>query len=192
MEKTDARTGAPFARGLRKGPALVVVVAVVALVAALLSGALLAAAAGTAGASEARDGEAALRERLLRASEGLQMPGSEADSGWWFVSYPGEEELPTAERMAYLTGCSDHPEGGMARSDFDTTFASLGTVQPWMDPGQKESARGFRKLGRLFHRKYGDNLAAYRCETGTAEVHIYFVGANKNALSGLKTTNIET
>ena len=43
----------------------------------LLAGLLLATAAG---AQETGD-------RLLKASEGLQMPGSEADSAWWFVSY---------------------------------------------------------------------------------------------------------
>jgi hypothetical protein len=42
-----------------------------------------------------------LAKRLLQAAEVLQT-GSEADSFWWFVSYPGEEELPTAERMASL------------------------------------------------------------------------------------------
>ena len=153
---------------------------------ALLAGALL---AGTAGA---REGEGDLGERLLRASEGLQMPGSEADSGGWFVSYPGEPELPGVERMAALTGCSDYPGGGVGRFDFDATFDSLGTVEPWMDTGQRDSARGFRKLGRLFRREYGDDLAVYRCETGAAEVHIYFVGVNEDGLSGLKTTSIET
>src|SRR5215213_6754855 len=78
--------------------------------------------------------------RLLQAAEGLQMPGSEADSFWWFVSYPGEDELPTAERMASLEGCADYPEGVMRRLDFDATFDSLGRVQPWMDQGQKKSA----------------------------------------------------
>ncbi len=126
--------------------------------------------------------------RLLRASEGLQMPGSEADSGWWFVAHPDERELPTAERMASLTACSD----GMTHSDFDATFDHLGEVQPWMDRGQKRSARGFRRLARLFHREYGDRLAVYRCETGGPEVPIYFVGVNEDGLSGLMTINIET
>jgi hypothetical protein len=41
-----------------------------------------------AGAAAAREED--LAKRLLRASEGLQMPGSEADSSWRFVSYPQE------------------------------------------------------------------------------------------------------
>ena len=126
--------------------------------------------------------------RLLKASEGLQMPGSEADSRWWFVSYPGEDELPAVERFAGLTGC---PEGGMSRADFDVTFDRLGEVQPWMARGQKKSARGFARLRKLFNRRYED-LAVYRCETGTAEVPIYFIGADDNGLSGLMTINIET
>ncbi len=46
-------------------------------------------------------------------------------------------------------------------------------------------------LQKLFHRRY-DDLAVYRCETGTAEVPIYFVGVNENGLSGLLTVNIQT
>jgi hypothetical protein len=102
---------------------------------ALLTGLLLATAAG---AQETED-------RLLKASEGLQMPGSEADSAWWFVSYPGEAELPSAERFAGIAGC-DHPAGGVSRQDFDATLVRLGEVQPWMDRGQKKSARGFARL----------------------------------------------
>jgi hypothetical protein len=147
---------------------------------ALQAGFLLATAAS------AQDTES----RLLKASEGLQMPGSEADSAWWFVSYPGEEELPSVERFSGLAGC-DHPEGGMSRQDFDATLDHLGEVQPWMDRGQKKSARGFARLQKLFHRRYED-LAVYRCETGTAEVPIYFVGVDENGLSGLLTVNIET
>jgi hypothetical protein len=134
-----------------------------------------------------------LARRLLQAAEGLQMPGSEADNFWWFVSYPGEEELPTPERMASLEGCADYPEGVMRRLDFDTTFDSLARVQPWMDQGQKKSARGFARLRDLFHRQYGDALAVYRCDTNQyGEVKIYFLGLNNEGLSGLKTTNIET
>ncbi|HEV2745283.1 MAG TPA: nuclease A inhibitor family protein, partial [Rubrobacter sp.] len=129
-------------------------------------------------------------DRLLKASEGLQMPGSEADSSWWFVSYPGEGELPSAERFAEIAGC-DHPEGGVSRQDFDATLDRLGEVQPWMDQGQKKSARGFSRLQRLFHHRY-DELAVYRCETGTAEVPIYFLGLDGDGLSGLLTVNIET
>ena len=64
---------------------------------------MLLAALLLATAADARDTQG----RLLRASEGLQMPGSEADSAWWFVSYPGEDELPSAERFSVLAGC-DH------------------------------------------------------------------------------------
>lgn len=145
---------------------------------------------GVAGASE-KDGS--LEERLLGASEGLQMPGSESDSGWWFVSYPGEEELPTVERMADITGCSDYPEGGMARFDFDATFDTLSRVEPWMDEGQRASAHGFGKLRKGLHREYGDELVVYRCETGEyGQVHIYFLGSRADGLSGLLTINTET
>jgi Nuclease A inhibitor-like protein len=150
--------------------------------------AALLAAAGTVAAQEED-----LSKRLLQAAEGLQMPGSEADSFWWFVSYPGEEELPSAERMASLEGCADYPEGVMRRLDFDATFDSLGKVQPWMDSGQKKSARGFARLRSLFHRQYGDDLAVYRCDTNKyGEVRIYFLGLDNEGLSGLKTINIET
>ena len=147
---------------------------------ALLTGLLLATAAG------AQETE----ERLLRASEGLQMPGSEADSAWWFVSYPGVGELPSPARFSELAGC-DHPESGVSRQDFDATLDHLGDIQPWMDRGQKKSARGFARLQDLFHRRY-DELAVYRCETGTAEVPIYFLGVDEDGLSGLLTVNIET
>lgn len=132
--------------------------------------------------------ESDTERRLLGASEGLQMPGSEADSAWWFVSYPDGREVPSADRMAGLTGCSD----AMIRSDFDATFERLSRIEPWMDRGQRRSARGFGRLAKVFHRVYGDDLAAYRCETGGPEVPIYFVGVNDDGLSGLKTINIET
>ena len=143
-------------------------------------------------------GEGAAKEedpssRLLRAADGLQMPGSEGDSSWWFVSYSGEEELPTAERMASLDGCADFPEGVMTRLDFDATFDSLSRVQPWMDGGQKKSAHGFSRLRQLFHREYGYDLAVYRCDTNRyGEVRIYFLGLDDKGLAGLKTINIET
>ena len=60
-----------------------------------------------------------------------------------------------------------------------------------MDEGQRRSARGFARLQSLFHRRY-DALAVYRCETGSAEVPIYFVGIDEDGLSGLMTVNIET
>jgi hypothetical protein len=139
-------------------------------------------------ANEAVADETRTERRLLGASEGLQMPGSEADSAWWFVSYPDENEIPSADRMASLTGCSDP----MTRSDFDETFARLSRIEPWMDRGQRRSARGFGRLARVFHRNYGEEVAAYRCETGGPEVPIYFVGVDGDGLSGLKTVNIET
>ncbi len=134
-----------------------------------------------------------LAGRLLRAADGLQMPGSEADSNWWFVSYPQEQELPKVERMASLDGCSDYPEGVMRRLEFDATFDALGRVQPWMDRGQKKSARGFARLRDVVSREYGDDLAVYRCDTGRyGEVRIYFLGIDDIGLSGLMTINIET
>src|SRR5215212_10538439 len=159
------------------------------MLAALLAALLAAALAAETVAAQEED----LAKRFLRAAEGLQMPGSEADSFWWFVSYPGEEELPTAERMASIEGCADYSEGVMRRLDFDATFDSLARVQPWMDQGQKKSARGFARLLDLFHHQYGDDLAVYRCDTNQyGEVRIYILGLNKEGLSGLKTINIET
>ena len=156
----------------------------------IAAGFLVAALAADAGV--AREGQD-LAGRLLRAAEGLQMPGSEADSTWWFVSYSQEEGLPSVERMASLSGCSDYPDGVMARSDFDATFDSLGRVQPWMDRGQKKSARGFARLRKVFHREYGEDLAVYSCDTNMyGEVRIYFLGAGSDGLSGLMTINIET
>ena len=149
--------------------------AFIAMLAALLATPLAAQFAADAAAPQEDD----LAKRLLQAAEGLQMPGSEADSSWWFVSYPGEKELPTAERMASLEGCADYPESVMRRLDFDATFDSLARVQPWMDQGQKKSAHGFARLRDLFHRQYG-------------EIRIYFLGLDREGLSGLKTINIET
>jgi hypothetical protein len=167
--------------------------AFIAMLAALLAALLATPLAAQFAADAAAPQEDDLAKRLLQAAEGLQMPGSEADSSWWFVSYPGEKELPTAERMASLEGCADYPESVMRRLDFDATFDSLARVQPWMDQGQKKSAHGFARLRDLFHRQYGDNLAVYRCDTNQyGEVRIYFLGLDKEGLSGLKTINIET
>ena len=163
--------------------------AFIAMLAALLATPLAAQFAADAAAPQEDD----LAKRLLQAAEGLQMPGSEADSSWWFVSYPGEDGLPTAERMASLEGCAEFPEGEMRRLDFDATFDSLASVQPWMDQGQKKSAHGFARLHDLFHRLYGNDLAVYRCYTNQyGEVRIYFLGLDDDGLSGLKTINIET
>jgi hypothetical protein len=161
----------------------------IAVLAALLAALLAAQSTSDPAAAQEED----LAKRLLRATEGLQMPGSEADSSWWFVSYPGEKELPTAERMATLEGCAGFPDGVMSRLDFDATFDSLGRVEPWMDQGQKKSAHGFARLRDLFHRQYGEDLAVYRCDTNQyGEVRIYFLGLDEEGLSGLETINIET
>ena len=131
-------------------------------------------------------------ERLLRAAEGLQYPGSESDSTWAFVSYEGFAELPDAATFERVSGCPLTEGGRTVRLDFDDTLDRLGTVQPWMDQGQIESARGFRKLQSLFHRTFADDLAVYRCETGGAEVYIYFIGLDEDRLAGLLTISIET
>ena len=128
-------------------------------------------------------------ERLLAAAEGLQMPSSEADSTWRLVSYAGVEGLPEAGAFGDISGC---PQGGTTRLDFDETLARLSEVEPWMDDGQVRSARGFGKLGKVFGRELGEDLAVYRCETGGAEVNIHFVGAEDDHLTGLLTVSIET
>ncbi len=129
---------------------------------------------------------------LLRASEGLQYPGSESDSAWTFVSYEGFTELPDTATFERVSGCPVTEQGGMSRLDFDATLDRLGAVQPWMDEGQKKSAHGFRKLQGVFHREFGEDLAVYRCETGTAEVYLYFIGVDEDRLAGLLTVSIET
>ena len=111
---------------------------------------------GSATAQEDRIGE-----RLLAAAEGLQMPSSEADSVWHLISYGGVSELPVAGAFEELSGC---PEGCATRSDFDETLARLGTDEPWMDAGRARSARGFRKLEKVFGREFGEELTVYRCE----------------------------
>jgi hypothetical protein len=132
------------------------------------------------------------QERLMQASEGLQYPGSESDSTWAFVSYEGFSELPDAATFERVSRCPVTAGGGTVRLDFDHTLDKLGTVQSWMDRGQIESARGFRKLQGLFHREFDDDLAVYRCETGGAEVYIYFIGLDEGRLGGLLTISIET
>ena len=62
-----------------------------------------------------------------------------------------------------------------------------------MDEGQRDSACGFRKLGKVFHSEYGEELTVYRCDTGEyGQVHVYFVGSKPEGLSGLLTINTET
>lgn len=132
-----------------------------------------------------------LGHRLLENAEGLQMPSSEGDSAWTFVSYPGETASPGPARFQELSGCPVELGWGTKRLDFEATMQQLGRVETWMDDGQKRSARGFRKLDRLFHREL-DDLAVYRCETGGAQVYIYFVGTDGQRLAGLSTISIET
>jgi Nuclease A inhibitor-like protein len=132
------------------------------------------------------------QERLIRASQGLQYPGSESDSTWSFVSYGGFAELPDAATFERVSGCPVIEGGGTDRLDFDAALERLGTVQRWMDRGQSKSARGFHRLQGLFHRTFGDDLAVYRCETGGAEVYIYFIGVDEDRLAGLLTISIET
>ena len=127
-------------------------------------------------------------DRLLTAAEGLQMPSSESDSSWYLVSYTGEE-LPEATTFGEMSGC---PQGAMTRSDFGETLDRLGEVEPWMDAGQASSARGFRKLERVFDREFGDKTAVYRCDAGGPEIEIFFVGAGGKGLLGLVTVSIET
>lgn len=128
-------------------------------------------------------------ERLLAAAEGLQMPSSEADSSWYFVSYSGVEGLPEVEAFGEMSGC---PRGGATRSDFGATFDRLSKVEPWMDGGQASSARGFRKLEKVFDREFGEEVAVYRCDTGGPEINVYFVGSEGDRLVGLATISIET
>jgi hypothetical protein len=114
-----------------------------------------------------------LAERLLRASEGLQMPGSEADSSWRFVSYPQEEELPTSElrRHIRLAGPRTTLDGPRPKKERPRVRQATQTLPP---------------------HKYGNTLAVYRCDTNMyGEVRIYFLGVNPDGLSGLTTTNIE-
>ena len=131
-------------------------------------------------------GEARLAKKRLRASEGVRLPGFESDTVFEFVSFPGEEELPTVDRFARLTGC-DYPEGGASRFDFGTTFDRYEQVAPL----GSHDVRDLRHLRRAFERNY-ENLAVYCCETGGPENFIYFLGANDGDVSGLRTVSIET
>lgn len=128
-------------------------------------------------------------ERLLAAAEGLQMPSSEADSSWYLVTYAGVEELPEAGPFEEVSGCR---QGGVTRQDFDEILGRLSKVEPWMDAGQASSARGFRKLQKVFDREFGGEVAVYRCDTGGPEIQVYFVGAEGDRLVGLMTVSIET
>ena len=127
-------------------------------------------------------------ERLLAAAESLQMPSSESDSSWYLVSYAGKE-IPDAATFGEMSGC---PQGAMTRSDFDETLDRLSEVEPWMDAGQASSARGFRKLQRIFDREFEEEAAVYRCESGGPEINVYFVGIEEDRLVGLMTVSIET
>ncbi len=132
--------------------------------------------------------EPRLAEKLLRASEGVQLPSSESDTVFEFVSFPGEKELPTVDRFAEFTRC-DYPEGGSSRFDFGATFDRYGAVAPL---GGYE-VRDYRQLRRAFERGY-DDLAVYRCETGGPENFVYFPGseADDEGVCGLRSVSIET
>jgi hypothetical protein len=164
------------------------------MLAALLAALLAAALAAETVAAQEED----LAKRFLRAAEGLQMPGSEADSFWWFVSYPGEEELPTAERMASLHGLSSRLHRPPRRCDEATGLrrhVRLARKGAALDgPRAEEERPRFRQTAHnLFHHQFGDDLAVYRCDTNKyGEVRIYFLGLIDEGLSGLKTINIET
>lgn len=127
-------------------------------------------------------------ERLLVAAEGLQMPSSESDSVWHTVSYAGVEELPEAGPFETMSGCR---QGGATRQDFGETLDRLGRIEPWMDAGQISSARGFRKLEKIFYHEF-EEVAVYRCDTGGPEIEVYFVGVEEDRLLGLMTVSIET
>ena len=131
----------------------------------------------------------AVGERLLAAAEGLQMPSSESDSEWYLVSYAGVGGLPQAAPFEEISGCR---EGGATRHDFGETLDKLGNMEPWMDPGQLSSARGFRKLENIFDREFEGDVAVYRCDTGGPEIEVYFVGVEEDELVGLMTVAIET
>jgi len=146
---------------------------------AVLSGLLLAAAAG---AQETED-------RLLKASEGLQMPGSEADSVWWFVSYPDEDELPSAERFSELAGCG-YPEGGVSRQNLDATLDHLGDVQPWMDRGQKKRPRVCTTAEAL-PPPLGRTRRLPLRDRHRRSPHL-LAGGKRSGFSGLLSVNIET
>lgn len=128
-------------------------------------------------------------ERLLAAAEGLQMPSSESDSTWHLVSYAGVNGLPEPETFEAMSGCR---EGGVTRRDFGETLDRLSKIEPWMDAGQVSSARGFRKLEKVFYHKFEEEVAVYRCDTGGPEINVYFVGIEEDRLVGLMTVSIET
>lgn len=133
-----------------------------------------------------------LEQRLLKAAQDVQYPGSESDSTWRFVSYPTEAELPDAARFEDISGCPVTEYGGTGRFDFDKTFDRLTKIEPWMDEGQVKSARGFRKIERVMLRSY-DERAVYRCDTGEyGQVYLYFVGLGGQGVSGLLTVSTET
>ncbi len=136
-----------------------------------------------------------LEKKLLRASEGVQYPGSESDSTWTFVSYPSgaETELPDARRFEEISGCPVTPDGSTTRQDFDATFDRLTGIEEWMDTGQVRSAKGFRKIERVMLRSY-EERAVYRCDTAAfGQVYYYFVGLDEpDGISGLLTVSTET
>lgn len=153
----------------------------------LLATLALLASVAVAQEADARPVEGArLAKKRLRASEGVRLPGFESGTVFEFVSFPGEEELPTVDRFARLTGC-DYSDGGASRFDFGTTFDRYEELAPLGG----YDVRDLHHLRHTFERNYGD-LAVYRCQTGGPENLIYFLGANDEGVSGLRSVSIET
>lgn len=70
-----------------------------------------------------------LERKLLRASTGVQYPGSESDSAWTFVSYPDETVLPDPTRFEEVSGCPVTVDGSTTRQDFGATFDRLTRIE---------------------------------------------------------------
>ena len=137
----------------------------------------------------ARDGGQAAKGLRRPADAGIG--GRQPDSGRWFDSYPGEDELPSAGRFCELAGC-DSLDGGVSCQDFDATLDRLGDLQPWMDGGQIGGRPRLRapagSLPQPLRRTRRLPLRARH----RREIPIYFLGVDEDGLSGLLTVNIET
>jgi hypothetical protein len=77
-----------------------------------------------------------LEKKLLRASFGVQYPGSESDSTWSFVSYPDETVFPDPARFEEISGCPVTADGSTTRQGFDATFDRLTRIEPWRTKGK--------------------------------------------------------
>jgi hypothetical protein len=145
---------------------------------------------GGAGASE-NDGS--LEERLLEASRGFRCPDRSQTAGGGSSRIRGRRGCQPSSAWPPSPAAQGIRKAAWPASTSTRRSTPLSRVEPWMDEGQRDSARGFRKLGKVFHREYGDDLAVYRCETGEyGQVRIYFVGSKPEGLSGLLTINTET